>query len=858
MLVNDIPTTQTVIISKYLMTRQQLESLRQERSKIMAAIKDAKNEEISRVGSLRAEIEEAKRESSDTLAQERSPSPELFSIPTTKPQLPLESANALADLAKKSPLKTKFSNLPTRTLAEKQVVDMANYRLNTCDSSLRPFEANQFESFSFFVPAAPHKKLTSITDSLESKPIHDTANMSENPSDQLTSKECEKKKEVRSGSRELRNKLQEARGGSVTKELSKEGKVDLDTTLLDVDDEQQEEDDSPDPFEFFDRSRSTVSSDQLVSRDPTAEPASIPQKSSNPAHDEDGTPPPFSPPQRIPVPSPPFPPPYTLYRRRAISLPLPFPSPSAISLSTSPAPRLLEFGGRKSEPDENGFIEIDSESTPTKPILNDVGETGLSQPTTKEDTPKALATPAKLGAVTETRCESLEAQGKGARVEETEEPQSEGSASEGGSFAQRQLVVKSKASREVTKSKVLSFPSENDKLSQLSTSSRLSNSLDRFMTTRGRQAPAPSNPQTNSKKILPKAPPKTISKQSSPPSPPRLPFPIPSFLSKSTTESKSSPLRVVIFDSLLQMRPLYSALENQQFHLVHRPSRSATSPFIRSDPHLITSGTSCVFYFKLIDLIGNAVREEEPPYSSTHRQESIFTTLKRFSSRYDHILVVFEEQQASRRSSSSSLKPHSYTPPVLEGLSRLSQALSGLTSKAGKECRINVVCSSGVEYSAEATRKFASFVEKEDSSENETRTGVGGWGERSWLGDDPLPDESLLLKLSPLLNELNVCALLSFVTPKLFVEMAQTEMELSFASVCGSERVKNIFSDLHPDKITNSTAVEPPVTPPNINNRYTSLSLIDSTRVEDDEAPSDAGELKFEDVFDVERYDSDE
>ncbi|GAA5982879.1 hypothetical protein JCM5350_001538 [Sporobolomyces pararoseus] len=857
-LVNDIPTTQSVIISKYSMTRLQLGFLRQERKKMMAAIKDAQNGEMTGVGSLRAEIEEEKRETSDTLAQEISPSPELFSIPIAKPQLPLQSANALADLATKSSLQKKSSNLSTRTSAEKQVVNFGDHRLNTCDSSLRPFEANQLELFSFFVPGAPRSNSTSITDSLEWKPIHDTAKISEILSDQLTSKECEKKSEVRSSSRELRNKLQEAQGGSVTKELRKEVKVDLDTTLLDADDEQQEEENSPDPFVFFHRSHLAVSSNQVVPQDPTPQHVSTSRTAANGAHVPDKTSPPSSLAQTIPIPSPPFPPPYTLHRRRAISLPLPFPSPSAFSLSTSPATRLLEFGGRKFESDENGFIEIDSEtseSSPTKPILNDVGEAGLIY-LTKEDTREALATPAKLAAVGETRCEFLEAQGKGGRVEESEETRVKESATEGGSSTPRQLVVKSKASREVTKSKVPSLLSENDKLSELSTTSRLSSSLDRFMITRGRQAPEPSNFRINAKRSLPKASLKTISTQSSQPPAPSLPFPIPSFLSLPPTQSNLSPLRVVTFDSLLQMRPLYSALENQQFHLVHRPSRSATSPFIRSDPHLITSGPSCVFYFKLIDLIGNAVREEESPDSSIDRQESIFTTLKRFSTRYDHILVVFEEQQAPRRSSSSSLKPHSYTPPVLEGLSRLSQALSGLPSKAGKECRVNVVCSSGVEYSAEVTRKFVSFVEREDSSENETRPGVDGWGERSWLRDDPLPDESLLLKLSPLLNELNVCAILSFVTSKLFVELAQTELELSFASVCGSERAKRLSFDLHPITTTNSQFVEPSAAPPDVNDHYPSLSLIDSAHI-DDEALFEE-ELKFEDVFDVERYDLNE
>jgi hypothetical protein len=182
------------------------------------------------------------------------------------------------------------------------------------------------------------------------------------------------------------------------------------------------------------------------------------------------------------------------------------------------------------------------------------------------------------------------------------------------------------------------------------------------------------------------------------------------------------------------MRPLCSALTKSGFELVHRSSRYSSSRFVIQDPHLITSGTSCVFYFKLIDLIGNAVRDEAPDSTALSRQESIFTTLRRFSSLYDHILVVLEEAQGSRKSATS-LKPASYTPPVLEGLSRLAPALAQLSEVSQGKVKIHVACSSGPEFSAETTRKFTNHVERED--EREARPGVVAWGERGWLTVDP-------------------------------------------------------------------------------------------------------------------------
>ncbi|GAA5946225.1 hypothetical protein JCM3765_000160 [Sporobolomyces pararoseus] len=852
-LVRDIPTTQDVIICKYSMTRQQLDSLRQERKKMVAAVKQAINEKKSRADTLRAEIEGEMQTISDTLAQERSPSPELFSIPVSKPRLPRQSVDPLSAPAAERPSQESSLELPKTVIKEKKVVNLDDCRLSVDKPNLPSLEANQLanrncrneeESLAFFVPAVPIGKSTSISNWLEWNPLRDTTNIMPIPPAQPIPNEREKENKLRSAARELRNKYQEARGGNIAKELKKELKVELGTRLLDKDVKREEDHDCPDPFEFFDRSRSTISSNQLVPPDSKA------QLEPTAAHNKDKTPPSFSPPQNVPVPFPPFPPPYTLYKRRAISLPPP--SPSRISFSNSPATHPLEFNGKKLDPDEYGFIEMESEiseSCPTKPVPEAGGEKPVLE-STKNDITKVLLQAAELGPEINIKLATDEAQGKGGREEKTEKTQGKERVREDGSVASMQPVDESNSRKEVSTSKVPTFTSEIDKLSQLSTSSRLSSSLDRFMISRGSQAHKSSESHPDLKTIVSKAAKKVISNQSSRPPTPSLPFPIPSFLSISPSQSSLPPLRVVIFDGILQMRPLYSALENQQFHLVHRPSRFSPSPVTRSDPHIITSGTSCVFYFKLIDLIGNAVREESP---ESTRQEPVFATLNRFCSRYDHILVIFEEQQASRRSSSS-LKPDSYTPPILEGLSRLSQALSDLSNNTGSECSIHVVCSSGPDYSAEVIRKFASFVEGE--GKKEARTGVGGWGERNWLKDDPLPDETLLLELSPLLNELNVCAILSSVTSKPFVELAQHELELSFASVCGSKRIRRIYSDVQSKTALDTVALEHPVTPPNLKDRCFTLALIDSTQVDDEASFYDG--LKFEDVFEIEKYDSDE
>jgi len=269
---------------------------------------------------------------------------------------------------------------------------------------------------------------------------------------------------------------------------------------------------------------------------------------------------------------------------------------------------------------------------------------------------------------------------------------------------------------------------------------RLSEAMNRFMSSRATEAEKRPERPLSDITAKPASQPKpsravsTPDPHSSPP-PGSIPFSIPPFLSRQLGISHRELLRVVIFDSVLQMRPLYIALQKSHFELVHRPSRFPSTRYTPQDPHLILSGTSCVCYFKLIDLIGNAVREDPPNSTTLSRQESVFTTLRRFASRYDRILVVLEEQQQSKQS--KAVKAYSYTTPVLQGLRQLAKALEDLRSQDSVEgkCGIEVAISKGPEHSAELTRKFAEYLEGED--EKEARPGMKAWGDRTWLLDNP-------------------------------------------------------------------------------------------------------------------------
>ncbi|GAA6005071.1 hypothetical protein JCM11491_002570 [Sporobolomyces phaffii] len=334
----------------------------------------------------------------------------------------------------------------------------------------------------------------------------------------------------------------------------------------------------------------------------------------------------------------------------------------------------------------------------------------------------------------------------------------------------------------------------------------------------------------------------------SPPSqaPVTLPFQTPSFLDSPPGSLSNSSLRVVVFDPLLQMTALSAALERAQFQLVHRPSRFPFARFAVQDPHVIVSGTACVLYFKLIDLIGNAVRDDPPNLSDRTRQESILTTLCRFSATYDHVLVVFEEQQASRKA--APVRPYSYTPLVLSGLTRLAEALDRLSHEKGRAvAKINVVCSTGPDYSADVTRKFAGFVEQED--ETASRSGVAVWGNRNWLTDDPQLDESLLLEMSLLLNEVSVCAILSIMPPSVFTSMSRDDMQRAFGSACGYERITQVWTTMHP------TESQPSHVP-----TYLAPSLVNlvsgdiSPRRPSSRPPSPRPGVNFDDVFDFDKY----
>lgn len=278
-----------------------------------------------------------------------------------------------------------------------------------------------------------------------------------------------------------------------------------------------------------------------------------------------------------------------------------------------------------------------------------------------------------------------------------------------------------------------------------STTFRLSELMSRFMHCRTQQVlqpesaslaatSKPATPASSAINHVARAP-STPDSHSSPP-PGSIPFSFPPFLSHQLSSTLRDPLRVVIFDPLLQMRPLYIALQTSNFQLVHRPSRFPSTRYTLQDPHLILSGTACVSYFKLIDLIGNAVRED--PLNSTilSRQESVLTTLCRFAARYERILVILEERQYSKQS--KAVKAYSYTTPVLEGLRQLAKALEDLQTQSSVEgkCLIEVAISKGPEHSAELTRKFAEYLEGED--EKETRPGMQVWGDRSWLLENPV------------------------------------------------------------------------------------------------------------------------
>ncbi|GAA6005114.1 hypothetical protein JCM11491_002582 [Sporobolomyces phaffii] len=768
---HEYPTTKDVMAAKYTMTRAQLESVRQYRQSLTKAIKESRLDLRGSIEGLRKEIERDAIHLSPALARGRLSSPELFpsssagngnfarsqggtpetaiddepavtpsrndpaieqserrkvamevdaSLDPTLDEPSLSDAKSEYFAADQSPVlevaagsTRKAATEQRRALTEEQVERVRSYRLGPPPKPLPSLGMTVFDSLALFTPTFESRPSAELTYELDWNPLRVAPESTEKLLLEFTQEENDSRRRLRQDARELRAKLTHSESEvDVVQQLRDEIEADsLNSTH--VGEHGQEED----PFEFSDRRAVTL-----------------------PTHPS----PPLS---NSPDTRPPFPPPYTLYKRRATSLP----SPSPGSLPGGRPVTDLATGDAR--PREEGDEKVDSAGMDLAPDFSLGGdhaqekETPGSASTSREDEPREQRPDLPLQRWSSTVCKPT--------------------------------------------------PAVND----------------------------------------------------SPPSqaPVTLPFPTPSFLDSPPGSLSNSSLRVVVFDPLLQMTALSAALERAQFQLVHRPSRFPFARFAVQDPHVIVSDTACVLYFKLIDLIGNAVRDDPPNLSDRTRQESILTTLCRFSATYDHVLVVFEEQQASRKA--APVKAYSYTPLVLSGLTRLAEALDRLSNEKGRAvAKINVVCSTGPEYSADVTRKFASFVEQEDG-ETAARSGVAVWGDRNWLTDNPQPDESLVLERSPLLNEVSVCAILSIMPPSVFTSMSRDDMVKAFASTCGHERITQVWTTMHP------TESQPSHVP-----TYLAPSLVNlvsgdiSPRRPSSRPPSPRPGVNFDDVFDFDKY----
>ncbi|GAA5936068.1 uncharacterized protein JCM15063_002697 [Sporobolomyces koalae] len=503
------------------------------------------------------------------------------------------------------------------------------------------------------------------------------------------------------------------------------------------------------------------------------------------------------------------PPPYTLYRRRAISLPL------EASAATDPASSAWTASDHSCTklPDEFEAVQHDADSS--SPLI--IAEACLD--------PGFLV---NSGAYEEVSSRAVNGDSLTGEVESKEH-----------------LPAISTPHRNREEGKA-SVDERTAALIDSVSATRLSESLNTFLASRGRSDPtkyecSPAKVHTplptvaNTQALTPEL-------QLRP-----APFDVPTFLFETSATRPSSLLRVVLFDLLLQRRSLCLALEQAGFKLVHRPSRYPTSRFTQQDPHLILTGTACTLYFKLTDLIGNAVRLD-PVNSQAMRRESILATMLRFSERYDHMLVIFEEQQ--RTKTSTSVRPNSYTAVVLSCMNELAQAVSNLKVQ-GSTCSIDLVCSKDAEDSAYLTRRFADFVASRTRDENPATLAEGDSENEHWLPDDPDLLEGDLLRLSPMLNEVDASTLLTR-HGRSSIEGKSTEELLGlFESVIGAKRIHRILASIARGGTETEEREQETV---DLNN--------DSLLTQGDERlfpPASGGsnsprELRFEDIFDVSGY----
>ncbi|GAA5869088.1 hypothetical protein JCM16303_000356 [Sporobolomyces ruberrimus] len=874
--------TKELLSSKLPKSRDEMNAIRRLRKGLLDAFKGSSVDIGGMLEGLRVEIATEDETLETSLAAERSPSPERFpveeipkspspafdqegdgrSIGTVKPekhteQLQEQTFEEGADLvpcsstspSQKCPSTIAVHKVPSapdvthRDTMEAEMDDRLPDLRTAARLNLPSLDLVPNNSVSFFFPSTTIDASNLVAPASDLRFLSLTSDSSDDLALERTVEERDRERELRRAARNLREDLISRPGPGLNLVecfgdgfKTAPGGEEPGSTA-------HEENEEEDPFELLNGLRSTAAaSDRQMAVVDTRGSESETRGGSSTLTPEKAT---TSPPLSSSRPSEPVfstsPPPYTVYKRRSVSEP---PAVVPFVNSADEAGSSIKIEGRTLEIDEFGFVEAEFEHS-SSPSLSDSAikeEEGYW----REDAGNA---------------------GQGAQDKVRGTAPEKGDAKEpGGDLHQNppnphdgDLASASKPSQ-VASPEVPSADGRTDAVPLPSSSMsaptfQTSTSLDRFLQSRGRHESGVQNSspfgyvrsqRTHSSDL------QARSKVAQPnPSPPHAstPFPLPAFLSAPPLRRNDFPLRVVIFDSLLQLRTLCSALREAQFELAHRPSRFPYSRLTVDDPHLITSGTSCVFFFKLIDLIGNAVRDD-PPDSPQTRQEAISTTLRRFSCLYDRILVVFEEQQATRKGSLTK----SYTPPVLDGLAQLSEALDNISAATEGNCEIVVVCSRGPEHSAGLTKKFTEYVEREE--QKAPRAGPGAWGSRTWLSEDPEPDETPLLARSSSLNEMSACAILSVTTLTRFCEMPYEQFTARFADVCGSERLSRIYFDLHPDELEHlpSHTREPtPCIPPPARVVPQDDQFFRQIHSVTSEA-SDPVLLRFEDVFDVEKY----
>lgn len=270
-----------------------------------------------------------------------------------------------------------------------------------------------------------------------------------------------------------------------------------------------------------------------------------------------------------------------------------------------------------------------------------------------------------------------------------------------------------------------------------------------FLSSRGRKteaqinpAPVPSNP------ISRISDPTAIPRPSAVKQPrPDLPFLTPGFVNWMQSQHgmnadvEEQDIRIVASTNLMQHRSLYQALRSRRLVLIDRPfdyliPPPLSTPFAILAPHLLLNPTTGVIFVPLFKLMGSAVATNgtdsiDDPQQLT-KQEAVFDSIKRLTNssyrNIDRLIIVLQEFE---RTTGGKVRPSDYTPPVMNGLKSLHEAIEGLKRERRNDCTFEVVFSESMEYSARLMR--ACVVESRSS---DTHGGI--WeGNREWLTDDP-------------------------------------------------------------------------------------------------------------------------